>query len=322
MRRSSDSGPVILIDGDPIVYRSGFAAETPGYECAFETSSGDLVQTAFRPRDNNSAGELMHKFFEENPDITTLYKDRFSVVQPLNFALQIVKQQIESIIDSCKKDLSNLSTVRLYLSGTNNFRDKLATIRPYKGNRDRSHRPIHYEAIRKYMAEEWAAHIIDGHEADDEVSIVARQLARERRGFVVATIDKDLDQIPGQHYNYMKRVSYDVSDDEAVTFFYEQVLSGDVTDNIAGARLCGPAKAKRIVSGVVERADRRSVDLEAELWEAAVAEYAAGATRPGCEYSHMSPDAAALENARLVKMLEYPRQLWTPPGLPDETIKE
>jgi len=60
-------------------------------------------------------------------------------------------------------------TRNIILSGPGNFRDSIATIKPYKGNRDPTHIPVHYSAIRQYMIDQYCAVVIHGREADDEV---------------------------------------------------------------------------------------------------------------------------------------------------------
>jgi hypothetical protein len=55
---------------------------------------------------------------------------------------------------------------------------------------------------------------------------------------VIATKDKDLDLIPGWHYNWSKTKKddgvYYVSPVEANRAFYAQLIQGDATDNIPG----------------------------------------------------------------------------------------
>ena len=65
------------------------------------------------------------------------------------------------------------------------------------------------------MTDTWGAEVIDGWEADDEVGIRARQLAADGVEFCIATIDKDLDQIPGLHYDYRQHVFYDIDEEYA-----------------------------------------------------------------------------------------------------------
>lgn len=53
--------------------------------------------------------------------------------------------------------------------------------------------------------------------------------------------------IPGDHYNFVKKEKYFVTDEEAIRFFYYQCLIGDTADGIKGVPGIGPKKAKNIL---------------------------------------------------------------------------
>ncbi|MGH7746922.1 MAG: hypothetical protein ACREQ5_19535, partial [Candidatus Dormibacteria bacterium] len=76
-------------------------------------------------------------------------------------------------------------------------------------------------------------------------------------------IDKDLDQIPGKHYNFMKEVSYEVSKEEAQRFFYFQLLCGDSIDNVPGCKGIGPKKADKALEGIETEEDFQQECLKA-----------------------------------------------------------
>jgi DNA polymerase-1 len=62
------------------------------------------------------------------------------------------------------------------------------------------------------------------------------------------TVDKDLRQIPGWHWNPDKETEpVYVSQEEGDKFFYTQWMTGDTTDNVWGLWKVGPAKAKKIL---------------------------------------------------------------------------
>jgi 5'-3' exonuclease len=71
--------------------------------------------------------------------------------------------------------------------------------------------------------------------------------ARQTTDSIICTIDKDLDQIPGQHYNFVRKEKYNVSEDEGNRFFFYQLLVGDPTDGIKGVPGIGPKKATRLL---------------------------------------------------------------------------
>jgi len=138
---------------------------------------------------------------------------------------------------------------RAYITGKGNFRYEIAVTEPYKGNRKDAKRPIHYEAIRHHL-QRLGAVLTDGQEADDAVAIDAT----ESGGWIVS-IDKDLDQVAGWHYNFVKREEYFITEEEGIKNLYTQVLTGDRIDNIIGLKGIGPAKAAKLLKDCVTERD-------------------------------------------------------------------
>jgi hypothetical protein len=321
----------VIIDADPIVYRSGFAAETTGYRVVAEDAEGALYEAEFWPildakGERITAGDQMKAWAKDKcVDITS--KERLVKAEPLSHCLHLVAQQFESIRDAVCNKLgvkADRLRLRVLLTGPGNFREELAKQRPYKGNRDTSHKPEHYQAIRDYLHEVWSAEIIHGHEADDEASIAAwaQMSVADAGGYVVCTVDKDLDQVPGLHYDYAKRVFYDVDVMSGEMRFWEQCLSGDPTDNIPGCYKTAAVKAERIVRDIYSAMlpqDVGELNFENELrkvmWKAIVEHYEASQLIAGCPYLDQKAEDVALETARLVYMQQRPGELWNPPGV-------
>ena len=116
----------------------------------------------------------------------------------------IVRVMIKNIIVGSKS-----SDHIVYLSGKGNFRDELATIQEYKGNRKDSVRPIHYAYIREFMQENYPVIVSDNCEADDlcamklypEFKKAQESKRKQDCQAILCSIDKDLRNIPGHHYN-------------------------------------------------------------------------------------------------------------------------
>lgn len=130
---------------------------------------------------------------------------------------------------------------RAYITGKGNFRNEIAVTEPYKGNRKDAKRPTHYDAIRTHL-QRLGAVLVEGQEADDAVAIDAT----ESGGWIVS-IDKDLDQVAGWHYNFVKHEEYYITEEEGLRNLYTQVLTGDRTDNIIGLKGIGPKKAAKLL---------------------------------------------------------------------------
>ncbi|KKL19365.1 hypothetical protein LCGC14_2466160, partial [marine sediment metagenome] len=149
------------------------------------------------------------------------------------------------IMSAC--DLTEFDIV-CYLSGATNFRYDVAKTRPYKGNRDAKHRPTHEVAIRDYIRGQWETVVTDGIEADDALGIA--QCRAEQHSTCIISIDKDLNMIPGLHYDFLHELHYDITEEQGWRLFCLQLLTGDTTDNIPGLEGIGAKKADKILDGL------------------------------------------------------------------------
>jgi DNA polymerase-1 len=149
---------------------------------------------------------------------------------------------------------------------------------------------------------------VDSLEADDLIGMLVSS------GMAIGvTIDKDLRQIPGWHWNPDKEDEpVEITQEEGDAFFYQQWLSGDSTDNIWGLWRVGPKKANKYLKDE-ERADWDDfvLDLyENEDWD----------KRPENRTPDMTRQDFALSQARCVRILrhgDYNKEtgevvLWTP----------
>lgn len=181
-------------------------------------------------------------------------------------------------------DLPETQTWELFLTGKNNFRNTVAVTAPYKGTR-KADKPIHYHVLREYLNLSWDAMITDGIEADDMLSIRASQMGDEA---VMVTLDKDLDQVVGWHYNFVKKLKYYVTEAEGLLSFYKQFLTGDAVDNIKGVHGIGPKKAQVLLEGKTEH----------QMWEIVV---------------ELLGRERAVENGHLLYMLRKEGDMFVPP---------
>ena len=141
------------------------------------------------------------------------------------------------------QDLEKCTSYQLFTSGSDNFRYNIAKSVPYKGNRVDMKRPKHLDSLKSHIVAKWNASVSEGKEADDDVCIAANLHPH----CIIAHIDKDLDQIPGSHYNYVKKEFYNIGKFEGLKNLYKQALVGDVADNIKGVKGIGKVKAEKIL---------------------------------------------------------------------------
>jgi 5'-3' exonuclease len=129
----------------------------------------------------------------------------------------------------------------------NTFRFHLSS--KYKANRV-APRPKHYDFIKGFLIQEWGASIAHEMEADDAMGIAQDKSGSET---VICSIDKDLLQIPGQHYNFVKKEWECVTEWEGLTWFYKQILIGDASDNVRGCKGIGTIKAGKALDKIGEK---------------------------------------------------------------------
>ena len=178
-------------------------------------------------------------------------------VEPVSHGYKLIDISIAEIMKS-----TNSTGYKIYLTSNDksNYRFDVATIQTYKGNRTAG-KPAHYDALREYLVGEWGAIMIEGKEADDEM---ATEQYQSEVDTIICTQDKDLDMIPGMHYNFITKNLYETSDPGhlklvknnkkleggGLLWFYAQCLLGDSADNIPGIQKCGPVMAHKTLSHI------------------------------------------------------------------------
>lgn len=277
-----------LIDGDVLRYRCGFAAQDTQHEVWI---AGQEDQGPIATYDKKKEAKEYAK------DIPDAYITPNTTPEPVANCLHSVKLQVLYILNQLQT-----SKYTVYLSGERNYRDEIAP--DYKANRDPDHKPIHYDAITEYLRDNWKAKVVDGQEADDAMGIeqwtqhplvemVGLDYQRASAKTIICTIDKDMDMIPGWHYNFVKDNKYWVTEHEAIRFFYSQMLTGDRVDNIPGVPGIGPVKAAKILAG--------AEDYE-EMYE-----------RVQDQYEARGMGDSLLPTARLLWIRREPDEMWEPP---------
>lgn len=190
--------------------------------------------------------------------------------------------------------------VKSFLTGSGNFRYALATTYPYKGNRKDVTKPTHLHAAREYLKDEWGAKILSGFEADDAIAMAT--VGKDPETTVIASVDKDFKTIPCWMFNFSKVNEADKwtysTEHSALMYFYEQVLTGDRSDNIVGLKGIGPKKAHKILDGAVDEADMYHRVVKA--------------------YEEFCKDGLPLEriveNANLLHLRRHKEDVWQPPS--------
>lgn len=275
------------MDGDVIVYSAGFACEHTFYNMLHAGEWREFEGRKAMLEYAESLGLLPGQYVVEQR----------REVEPLPNALYNVRSIVNSTAEALQADPKD--DVIVYLSGPDNFRNGVAVTKPYKGNRDKAIKPVHAAEIKAMIRREYDTRTSENEEADDQIAYEHyADWVKDPYSSVIATIDKDLDMIPGMHYNFKRKESYVISPEEGLYNFYKQCLTGDTTDNIPGVDGIGPVKAAKALDGV-------SRDSEA-LYAAVLQEYRKA-------YGDQA-EARLLESGRLLWIRREPNEWWNPPG--------
>lgn len=199
----------VIIDFDSSIY--AIASACNGNKWEYKGQQWDTKAIAIKALES------------EGKDITKLIKT--SNPEPW----EAVKSTIDRYIDDLFESLNNpFNVLALVAGGSGNFRYDVATILPYKGNRV-TELPYHFNAVKEYVVKTKEVKKVNPYwEVDDAVGYLYED------GDLIVSIDKDLNQIPGEHFNPKKKEYTDIQPLEASRYFYTQVLTGDSTDNILG----------------------------------------------------------------------------------------
>ena len=149
-----------------------------------------------------------------------------------------------------------------------NFREKVAVTKPYKGTR-KTKSPFHFKNLFVHMIDEYDTKIANGIEADDLLAI------DQTEDTVICSRDKDLRMVEGWHYSwecgrqpakgptFVKGIGWleGIKSGKLVgygpMFFYSQMLTGDVVDNISGLPKWGPKKTLEFLNSIEEPTERK-----------------------------------------------------------------
>ena len=207
----------------------------------------------------------------------------------------MVKARLEESIDQILYSLGN-PNYRLFLSDSkSNFRNALFPL--YKANRTQP-KPKYYEHITNWLLNIWHAEVAWNEEADDALGI---EQVREGQNSIIVSIDKDLLQIPGNHYNFVNHNRSFVEPFEGVFNFYKQVLTGDSSDNVCiktglSCPTIGAAKAQKCLEGCPD--------------EAALFNTVRNLYRKFCGIPDVEADQRLLLTGQLLKIRQKEGEIW------------
>jgi hypothetical protein len=167
--------------------------------------------------------------------------------------------------------------IRIVIGGQGNYREHIAFTQPYKNTRPP--KPLAFLELKEWMIGHFGEKmvIVDGVEADDVVATFG-WWGYNRAKFVddlnenpivMIHTDKDINQVPGWHWN--KDSGSDsphwIDETQAARYFWIQMLTGDTTDCIPGlpgvtqalaglfgikGRKLGPVNAGKVIDRIYD----------------------------------------------------------------------
>ena len=164
----------------------------------------------------------------------------------------------------------------------------------YKANRTQPP-PRHLAALKAFLRDKYNAKVATGEEADDALGY--RQMESNGES-IICSIDKDLLQIPGHHFNFVRMEYQQVDYVQGVRHFYKQLLIGDTTDNIKGIYGIGKVKAGKLLDNVYDELEM--FDIVRDIYQ---------------------DDARLLLNGRLLWIRREKDELWEFPSWSQNTLQ-
>lgn len=189
----------LLIDGDIILYKAAFSAQTANP-------------------------------FQED-DVHHDYAD-------LEEGKHIMTEMLDELAEKFKAEIV------ICLTDKENWRKELEPT--YKQNRKKNWKPILLKPLKAHMEETYQCISKPRMEADDLLGILMTTKVIKGKK-MCCSIDKDLLQIPGLHYNLDNKKILRVEPEEGRRLHWIQSLAGDVVDNYPGCPGIGMKGASKII---------------------------------------------------------------------------
>lgn len=179
---------ICIIDGDLIAFKASAANETRTVQAKHEPSGRAKI---FKHRTEFKQSVDTEKFPLESFTITDIQE-----ANDISEALHTAKKMIESICKACHTD-----KYEIYLSGNDNFRDRLPLPSKYKGVREGLIRPLQLTEVKNYLIKHHNAVTVNG-EADDMLSIRKYEGIQTNTKIIGCSTDKDDNGASGWSYNW------------------------------------------------------------------------------------------------------------------------
>jgi hypothetical protein len=231
----SSTKPFVAVDSDTLLYNSAIASESR-YITVLHKPTG-------KTKDFSNRTEFKAVMREKGKVITEDYLiiDK-QEAHPLANALSTAKLKAESILDNF-----DFHEVVFCAGDTNNFRRSLPYPTRYKSNREKTLRPLLLKDCHEYFKKKFKSVQAQGHECDDEVSILAYEALKQGREAFILSPDGDSRQFDGIKFGgyqdnpnecvniqFMHEIKWDGKNLDTYGFpwIISQCAYGDATDGL------------------------------------------------------------------------------------------
>ncbi len=230
---------ISIIDGDILAFRCSAANETRSIKATHKTTGQEIIC----PHRTSLKEQIKDSFSIEEFDIVDV-----QTPEDISHAFHAINTTIEALKKSCKAD-----EVEIYLSGVDNFRDKLPLPTKYKSGRS-STKPLQLKECRDYLELKKKAEVVNGREVDDKLAQRCAEGLAQGIKTIACTIDGDQNGVAGWMYNWTKqsepflvkgfgeiRLVKDNKDFDGYgrVFYYAQWVLGDAIDAFKPCEIAG-----------------------------------------------------------------------------------
>ena len=168
----------------------------------------------------------------------------------LEAAVSKFDAQFMAIINEIEKRY-DIKKIMTFNGSKGNFRKILNS--EYKANRKKQDLPPLLHDMHEYVKKNYSSIYGYGVETDDLVARYWKNLSDEigKENVMIVSIDKDYKQLPCLYYNYHYKWKefYNITNDQALYNFYEQMITGDSADNVIFFKGKGKVFAKTYLNG-------------------------------------------------------------------------
>lgn len=312
--RNNEGGP-LLVDGDIVAYQAASVTDGRCYTVRganfkykkeaqayveLEGIPSEEIQLAFFPDPPHIAVGIVNQIMtslqldmllEGTSEISTFLSDPYSNFRKKYLPFyKIGRKKAASILEHFGGDIERLCQCLGTTPET--FQKRLND--PNDGRL-----PANLKVCKEHLEKRYGAITEKGLEADDLIGIAMT----DSPNGIICSIDKDLNNIPGLHYNFRTKEKYFVLEEEAFVNFYRQCLTGDNIDTVPGIKGVGPSAAKTIIP------DRALHDLGPyQVWKSVKDSWA-----KGFGVSQVEAASLALASARCLYILRERGVHFQPP---------